>query len=269
MSSLLPSNSDTKYNTQWLKDDAPIRMDLTRMILLPSGALEIDEVSTADRGTYQCNVTSGTFSRISSKSNLNIKSTAGQPQTFAPPSFVVVPQPQTVREGDTVILDCVANGNPKPGIKWLRNGEEIDLNDLDSRFRIIGTGSLQITKIQDTDAGDYQCRASNSEDSLDASATVQVQVPPKFIQSPEDKIAYEKEELELKCSIHGKPTPVVHWLKNGDQINPNEYMQIVGGHNLKILGLLPSDAGMFQCIGTNPAGSVQAASRLQIVEPGE
>ncbi|XP_050076111.1 neogenin [Anopheles maculipalpis] len=268
MSSLLPYSVESRYHTEWLKDDLPLRMDLTRMLLLPSGALEIDEVVPADRGTYQCNVTAGTFSRLSSKSNLNIKSTAGQPQSFAPPAFVIVPQPQTVREGDTVILDCAANGNPKPTIRWLRNGEDIDMNDLDSRFRIMGTGSLQINSIQDTDAGDYQCRASNTEDSLDASATVQVQVPPKFILSPEDKVAYEKEELELACSIHGKPTPVIQWLKNGDLITPSEYMQIVGGHNLKIFGLIGSDAGMFQCIGTNPAGSVQAAARLEIIEPG-
>ncbi|XP_039436858.1 neogenin isoform X2 [Culex pipiens pallens] len=267
MSNPLPFSLESRYNVEWFRDEIPLRMDLTRMLLLPSGALEIDEVIPADRGTYQCNVTSGTFSRLSSKSNLNIKSTAGQPQSFAPPSFVIVPQPQTVKEGDTVILDCVANGNPKPTIKWLRNGEEVDMNDLDSRFRIIGTGSMQINSIQDTDAGDYQCRASNSEDSLDASATVQVQVPPKFILSPEDKVAYEKEELELQCSIHGKPTPVIQWLKNGDLITPNEYMQIVAGHNLKIFGLIGSDAGMFQCIGTNPAGSVQAAARLEIVEP--
>ncbi|XP_055609211.1 neogenin isoform X2 [Uranotaenia lowii] len=269
MSNTLSSGLESRYQVEWFKDETPLRMDLTRMLLLPSGALEIDEVIPADRGSYQCNVTAGTFSRMSSKSNLNIKSTAGQPQTFAPPSFVIVPQPQTVKEGDTVILDCVANGNPKPTIRWLRNGEEIDMNDLDSRFRIIGTGSLQIDSIQDTDAGDYQCRASNSEDSLDASATVQVQVPPKFVVSPDDKVAYEKEELELQCSIHGKPTPVIQWLKNGDLITPNEYMQIVGGHNLKIFGLIGSDAGMFQCIGTNPAGSVQAAARLEIVEPGQ
>nr|XP_029732295.1 neogenin isoform X2 [Aedes albopictus] len=267
MSSTLPSSLEARYHVEWLKDESPLHMDYTRMLLLPSGALEIDEVVPADRGTYQCNVTSGIFSNLSSKSNLNIKSTAGQPQSFEPPSFVIVPQPQTVREGDTVILDCVANGNPKPTIKWLRNGEEIDMNDLDSRFRIIGTGSLQINFIQDLDAGDYQCRASNSEDSLDASATVQVQVPPKFMLSPEDKVAYEKEELELQCSIHGKPTPIIQWLKNGDLITPNEYMQIVGGHNLKIFGLIGSDAGMFQCIGTNPAGSVQAAARLEIIEP--
>lgn len=100
---------------------------------------------------------------------------------------------------------------------------------MDSRFRIIGTGSLQIQSIEDNDSGNYQCRASNSIDSSDIQISVQVQVPPKFIQTPVDKVAYEKEELELSCAIRGKPTPIIHWLKNGDVITPNDYMQIVNG----------------------------------------
>lgn len=39
-------------------------------------------------------------------------------------------------------------------------------------------------------------------------------------------------------------------------------------HNLKILGLISSDAGMFQCMGTNPAGSIQAAARLEVLTAG-
>ncbi|XP_030388310.1 neogenin isoform X2 [Scaptodrosophila lebanonensis] len=258
-----------KHSVQWYKDDMPLPLDNLRMVVLPNGALEIDEVGPSDRGVYQCNVTSGSISRMSSKTNLNIKKAneAGADNPSAP-SFLVGPSPKTVREGDTVTLDCVANGVPKPQIKWLRNGEELDLNDLDSRFSIVGTGSLQISSAEDIDSGNYQCRASNTVDSLDAQATVQVQVPPKFIQSPKDKTAHEKEELELECAIRGKPKPAIKWLKNGDVITPNDYMQLVAGHNLRILGLLQSDAGMFQCVGTNPAGSVQAAARLRIVAPG-
>lgn len=39
-------------------------------------------------------------------------------------------------------------------------------------------------------------------------------------------------------------------------------------HNLKILGLLSSDSGMFQCIGTNQAGSVQASAFLEVLQIG-
>ncbi|XP_064551751.1 neogenin isoform X6 [Drosophila montana] len=258
-----------RHTVQWYKDDMPLPLDKLRMVVLPNGALEIDEVNANDRGAYQCNVTSGSVHRLSSKTNLNIKKAveAGAEQAVAP-SFLVGPSPKTVSEGDTVTLDCVANGVPKPQIKWLRNGEELDLNHLDSRFSITGTGSLQISGAEDIDSGNYQCRASNSVDSLDAQATVQVQVPPKFIQAPRDKTASEKEVLNLECAIHGKPKPSIRWLKNGEIITPNEYLQFVNGHNLRIRGLLYSDAGMFQCVGTNPAGSVQASARLRVVPPG-
>ncbi|XP_020805470.1 neogenin isoform X3 [Drosophila serrata] len=259
-----------KHTVQWFKDDLPLPLDKLRMVVLPNGALEIDEVNASDRGSYQCNVTSGSLSRLSSKTNLNIKKgTEPGAENAVAPSFLVGPSPKTVREGDTVTLDCVANGVPKPQIKWLRNGVDLDLNDLDSRFSIIGTGSLQISSAEDIDSGNYQCRASNTVDSLDAQATVQVQEPPKFIKAPKDTTAHEKDEPELKCDIWGKPKPTIKWLKNGDLITPNDYMQLVDGHNLKILGLLNSDAGMFQCVGTNAAGSVHAAARLRVVPQGD
>ena len=45
---------------------------------------------------------------------------------------------------------------------------------LDSRFSLIGTGGLQITQVNKNDDGNYICRAENSEDSADASATLEV-----------------------------------------------------------------------------------------------
>lgn len=167
-------------------------------------------------------------SRHSSKSNLNIKA-GGEPQQFQAPTFLTESMSKTVNEGETITLDCVANGNPKPQIKWLRNGEDIEINESNSKFQIIGTGSLRIVSVAETDAGNYQCRASNSMESADIEISLLVQVPPKFIQSPTDRIAYEKDELEMICAIRGKPTPIVQWLKNGDVITPNDYMQIVNG----------------------------------------
>lgn len=130
---------------------------------------------------------------------------------------------------------------------------------------------------------------------------IQSSVPPKFIKKPEDKIASESQDLEFECEIYGKPEPKITWLKNGERITLSAYWQIVNGYmfrksffvfhrnsvklrfnklflnsqyfhfryNLRINGLLPIDAGIFQCMGVNPAGSVQASARLTINQPSE
>lgn len=206
--------------------------------------------------------------RQSSKTNLNVNSIDGADKVQIP-SFLSESSSQVVRDGEAVTLECVAIGVPKPLIRWLRNGEDIDFSDLDSRFRIVGVGSLHIGIVDESDSGNYQCRASNSVDSVDSQSMLEVQVAPKFQDAPQNRRSSEKEEIEMVCSIRGKPTPVIQWLKNGDVIRPNDYMQIVNGHNLRIVGLINSDAGMFQCMGSNPAGSVQAAARLQIIEDGK
>ena len=47
----------------------------------------------------------------------------------APPSFTATP-PQYVeaKEGGSTLLSCSAQGNPKPMISWLRDGEELATN---------------------------------------------------------------------------------------------------------------------------------------------
>lgn len=50
----------------------------------------------------------------------------------------------------------------------------LNYRHLDSRFSITGFGGLQITQVNKNDDGNYICRAENKEDSVDASATLEV-----------------------------------------------------------------------------------------------
>lgn len=52
-------------------------------------------------------------------------------------------------------------------------------------------------------------------------------VPPKFKKRPVDSFAEEKEDLELSCEVEGHPEPKVTWLKNGEEIKPNDYIQVL------------------------------------------
>lgn len=63
--------------------------------------------------------------------------------------------------------------------------------------------------------------------------------------------------------------PILEWFKNGDIIIPNEYLQIIHGRNLKILGLVSSDSGIYQCFATNSAGSIQSSAQLVVLPPSK
>lgn len=251
----------------WLKDQQPLQLDPSRMLVLPSGALEIDGVQTTDEGAYQCTAYNADKNRISSAGNLFVSLSYDDANKISAPIFVAAPRNIVVVKGTNMTLDCAANGNPRPNLTWLKDGVTIDMSLLDSRFRKVGVGSLQIENIQEADEGTYMCRAENHEDSVDASATIEIQVPPKFRKKPKNKFAYEKEDVEFECEVYGKPEPSVQWFRNGEAIIQSEYFQIVNGNSLRILGLVDSDRGMYQCFGSNPAGNVQTSAQLVVLDP--
>ncbi|XP_077483967.1 neogenin protein frazzled isoform X9 [Amblyomma americanum] len=253
----------------WLKDQQTLRLDPSRMLVLPSGALELDAVQTTDEGAYQCSAQNADRNRVSSAGNLFVGLSYDDANKISAPTFVAAPKSIVAVKGSNVTLDCAANGNPRPNLTWLKDGVTIDMSLLDSRFRKVGVGSLQIESIQEADEGTYMCRAENHEDSVDASATVEVQVPPRFTKKPKSKVAYGKEDVEFECEVYGKPDPVVQWYRNGEAIIQSEYFQIVNGNSLRILGLVDADKGIYQCMGSNPAGNIQTAAQLIVLDPGE
>ncbi|KAB0405616.1 hypothetical protein E2I00_016186 [Balaenoptera physalus] len=92
-------------------------------------------------------------------------------------------------------------------------------------------------------------------------------VPPWFLNHPSNLYAYESMDIEFECAVSGKPVPTVNWMKNGDVVIPSDYFQIVGGSNLRILGVVKSDEGFYQCVGENEAGNAQTSAQLIVPKP--
>lgn len=58
------------------------------------------------------------------------------------------------------MLHCAAEGDPKPTIQWDRDSRMNNLNN--SRFEVLGNGSLYIKEVYMSDEGKYGCTAGNS-----------------------------------------------------------------------------------------------------------
>lgn len=145
----------------------------------------------------------------------------------------------------------------------------MDVAHLDTRFSIIGGGSLRIRDLVLGDRGTYQCRALNSLDSEDASAQLDVLVAPVINRAPVNRVSRVKGDIEFECGAEGNPRPAVQWYKNGDLIIESDYFKVVRGSNLRILGLVEHDSGVYQCVASNSVGNVQAAAQLKVLPKGK
>ena len=58
--------------------------------------------------------------------------------------------------GNKVVLECIANGFPKPSVTWLRDGLPVVFG---SDFSLLGESNLLIESVSVVHAGIYTCRA--------------------------------------------------------------------------------------------------------------
>ncbi|XP_041972155.1 Down syndrome cell adhesion molecule-like protein Dscam2 [Aricia agestis] len=148
----------------WMKKDAllgtwqPV-LELAGggILSLPNGTLVIDEVSLTDEGLYSCNVENGVGTPLSKTVWMSVN----KPVYFETPSYNV-----TSRLGTSVTLECRALGDEPIRIIWSHNGNIVDFHSHRAKHTetksLLGlTSTVTIQYSEASDAGFYQCRASN------------------------------------------------------------------------------------------------------------
>uniref|UniRef100_A0A3P8U446 DCC netrin 1 receptor n=1 Tax=Amphiprion percula TaxID=161767 RepID=A0A3P8U446_AMPPE len=246
---------------RWQKnrEDLPLTFNPeSRLAALPSGSLQVSRVQPPDSATYRCLADNPGSTRTGTDAELRVLPEPGVTRNL---QFLQRPSRVSALLGTDAVLECSASGYPTPSIQW-RRGEELIQR---IRSTLCWPGSnLVIRSVTDDDSGGYSCSASNKNHNITAQAEL---IPPQFLNYPTNTYAYESTDIELECAVTGNPPPTVRWMKNGEEVIPSDYFQIVDGSNLQILGLVKSDEGFYQCIAENSAGSSQAMAQLLLREP--
>ncbi|XP_043944949.1 netrin receptor DCC [Protopterus annectens] len=250
----------------WQKNQEDLKLSSTdaRVIALPSGALQINKAQPSDSGIYRC--VAKLLGSIKVGNDAEIK-VLPESQTQRALTFLQRPTNTNALEGTDVVLECSANGFPPPGFIWMKGEEQLQLQSRSRKYSLLGNSNLQISDVTEDDNGIYTCVSTYKSENLSASAELHVIVPPKFLNHPSNLYAYESMDIEFECAVTGKPFPSVKWLKNGEVVIPSDYFQITGDTNLRILGLVKSDEGFYQCVAENEAGNIQTSAQLIIPEP--
>nr|XP_030700354.1 peroxidasin homolog isoform X3 [Globicephala melas] len=241
----------------WLRNNNELSMKTdSRLNLLDDGTLMIQNTRETDQGIYQCMA----------------KNVAGEVKTQevtlryfgspARPAFVIQPQNTEVLVGESVTLECSATGHPPPRITWTR-GDRTPL-PADPRVSITPSGGLYIQNVEREDSGEYTCFASNTVDSIHATAFIIVQALPQFTVTPQDRAVIEGQTVEFHCEAKGYPQPVIAWTKGGSQLSVDRRHLVLSSGTLRISGVALHDQGQYECQAVNIIGSQSVTAHLTV-----
>ncbi|KAM9519884.1 neurofascin isoform 8-T8 [Guaruba guarouba] len=222
-------------------------------------ALRISNVSEEDSGEYFC-LASNKMGSIRHTISVRVK---------AAPYWLDEPQNLILAPGEDGRLVCRANGNPKPAIQWLVNGEPIEGSPPNPSREVAGDTIV----FRDTQIGSsavYQCNASNEHGYLLANAFVSVlDVAPRIL-APRNQLikVIQNNRTRLDCPFFGSPIPTLRWFKNGqgNTLDGGNYKAHENG-SLEMEMARKEDQGIYTCVATNILGKAEAQVRLEVKDP--
>ncbi|XP_038552390.1 neurofascin homolog (chicken) a isoform X3 [Micropterus salmoides] len=221
--------------------------------------LKIINVSEEDAGEYVCMANS----HLGSIRHSIFVQVKAAPYWLDKPTNLVLAPDENGR------LVCRANGNPKPNIQWLINGQPIDSSPPSLSRQVLGD-TIIFRSVQMGSSAVYQCNASNQHGYLLANAFVSVlDMPPRML-GPKNQLikVIENNRTFLDCPFFGSPLPELRWFKNGQGsgLDGGQYRVYING-TLEIKRARVEDEGTYTCVANSILGTAENQVRLEVKEP--
>jgi autotransporter-associated beta strand protein len=172
---------------------------------------------------------------------------------FTAPALATEPSPQTVLSGSTATFQVTATGSEPLSYQWSKNG-----------VHIFGATSstLVLANSQPTDEASYSVAVSNAAGSVTSTAAALTVLTPPVVVTPPLSVAVQAgQAASLSVNVSGTAPITYQWRHAG--------VNVVGGTGavLSIPAALDSDAGKYDVVATNPAGSVTSIEATLTVRP--
>uniref|UniRef100_A0A8C9W920 Roundabout, axon guidance receptor, homolog 3 (Drosophila) n=1 Tax=Scleropages formosus TaxID=113540 RepID=A0A8C9W920_SCLFO len=254
----IPPRGHPEPTISWKRNNVRVN-DKDERITIRGGKLMISNTRKSDAGMYVCVGTNMVGEKDSDPAELVV---------FERPVFVRRPVNQVVLADDTVDFSCEVHGDPNPTVRWKREEGELPRG----RSEIRNDNSLRLSQVRAEDEGTYTCVSENSVGKAEASATLQVHVPPQIVIRPRDQIAAQGRTITFLCGTKGNPPPAVFWQKEGSQILlfPSQPPAQSGRFSVSLSGELTitdvrsEDSGYYICQAISVAGSILTKALLEV-----
>ncbi|MEY2879557.1 MAG: hypothetical protein RLZZ15_1937 [Verrucomicrobiota bacterium] len=164
------------------------------------------------------------------------------------PAITTAPTSVVVNQGQPATFAVVATGTPAPTYQWRFN-----LNPISGATNATYT----LLSAQPTDVGNYDVVITNSVGAINSTAvSLTVNVPPVITQQPVGVTLNQGQAATFAVAATSTPAPTYQWRKNTNNI--------AGATNatFAITSVVFGDAGSFDVVVTNPAGSVTSTAAV-------
>ncbi|XP_041065042.1 fibroblast growth factor receptor 2-like isoform X7 [Carcharodon carcharias] len=267
--------------------------------------LQISDATHEDSGLYACtairpigsdtvyfvvNITDAISSGDDEEDSDGSEETANDSNKISPPYWTqpnkMEKQLHAVPAANTVKFRCPAAGNPKPTMRWLKNGREFKPEYRMGSYKIRPQHwSLIMESAVPSDKGNYTCVIENLYGSINHTYHLDVveRSPHRPILQaglPANKTVLVGSDVEFMCKVFSDAQPHIQWLKhvekNGSRYGPDgsPYVHVlkhsgINSSNAEVLNLYnvtEADSGEYICKVSNYIGAVNQSAWLTVAQ---
>ncbi|XP_064599240.1 hemicentin-1-like [Liolophura sinensis] len=237
--------------------------------------LVIPKATPEDDGLYRCSAVSvaGSAGQVS-----RVQLPGGPPENLRSPSIEQVHMNRTSGPGEHLMVTCVAEGNPAPEMRWMReeedgtfrnvgaHAEDVTIEDYKGEEKSVLTLVVENATPKDWD-GMYRCHAVNyaGKTHQDFKLGVQVSQPADLIPPFIDRVHVNstgplQDDVMITCRARGVPPPLMNLLLKDDQ---GVYNFIKPASEEGAIVQEQKDATVLALILTNPPNAGRGSYRCQ------
>ncbi|XP_036402910.1 fibroblast growth factor receptor 2 isoform X1 [Megalops cyprinoides] len=277
----------------WTKDGSSLGPN--NRTLIEQEWLQIRDATPKDSGLYACstvsplgsdtlcfivNVTDAISSGDDEDDTERSEDVPADGEQMRPPYWTMPEKMEkklhAVPAANTVKFRCAAGGNPRPKMRWLKNGKPFRQEDRMGGYKVRHQHwTLIMESVVPSDKGNYTCLVENQYGSINHTYTLDVveRSPHRPILQaglPANTTVRVGEDARFVCKVYSDAQPHIQWLqhiqKNGSRYGPDglPYVRVLktAGVNttdkeIEVL-YLPNvtfdDAGEYTCLAGNSIG---------------
>ncbi|KAF3705048.1 Neuronal cell adhesion molecule [Channa argus] len=233
-----------------------------------NGDLYFSNVLPEDtRSDYICYARFPHTQTIQQKQPISVTVLSNNPGGEHPPGFMMPLGPTSTKmvlRGETLVLECIAEGLPTPDISWQKDGGELPTSRLSfHNFNKM----LKISDVNEADAGNYRCTATNNMGTAHHIIKVTVKASPFWVSAPRNLILAPNETGILTCRVNGDPKPKISWFINSIPIEnaPEDQSRKVEDNTVVLSNVQSGSSAVYQCNASNEFGYLMANAFVSVI----